>query len=344
MLLWGWLGASSLGSEVVGLRQEETERSGGREAKVGGWREDLARIGFEVPVEKLEEGEMVGQKWLIGGKRPGFLGAKVFFLVAAEPAKVADVILHFDPTDGQTVGWTEGGSVKLFQDFVRPVGDGAWTRFREALGKLPFDTLLLLEEQKEGTYHLEGREREKILQEKVEGWIAVLRGKAETFHRGGWKENGKVPAGKGTMVDFDEELREVLGENGPVRDEFRQVLTAVALGGGKTKKPVLVCDYWQLLEVDKAPAVALGCTVAREGGGRWEVADMGYWISNGYFGSISLYGIWPYGPGKSLVCRLDIVQTDPSQLMQATARMVGEGMFMREVRRACGQIKSKMEP
>ena len=97
------------------------------------------------------------------------------------------------------------------------------------------------------------------------------------------------------------------------------------------------------MEVDKAPAISLGCGVMRAGaGGRWEVADMQYWASNGYYGSISLYGIWPYGDGKSLVCRIDAAETDPEQLAQATARMIGESLFMREVKAGCDLIKKQM--
>ena len=315
------------------------------DVKRGGWKEDFERMGFEVPVGKLEEGEIVGQKWLMGGGRPGFLGAKVFFLVQSDPKKVAEFILHFDPTNGQTLGWKEDGAVKIFQEFARPPTAKTWDRFREALGKLPFDTLLRVEGQREGKYHLKPDEIGKISREKGDGWVTVLEGILQAYHRGGWKENGKVPAGQESMVDFDEELREVLEENGPVRNEFRKILTAIAMGGRNVKDDVAVTDYWQLLEVDKSPTIALGCTVARAGvGGRWEVADMAYWVSSGYFGSISLYGIWPYGAGRSLVCRVDVVETDPSQLAQATARMVGEGMFMREVRRACGDIKSRFKP
>jgi hypothetical protein len=40
---------------------------------------------------------------------------------------------------------------------------------------------------------------------------------------------------------------------------------------------------------------------------------------------------------------MDIVQTNPEQLAQATSRMVGEGMFMREVRGACEEIKNRLQ-
>ena len=37
-------------------------------AQETGWKADLKRMGFdEVPVEELEKGEIVGQKWLAGG-------------------------------------------------------------------------------------------------------------------------------------------------------------------------------------------------------------------------------------------------------------------------------------
>jgi hypothetical protein len=41
---------------------------------------------------------------------------------------------------------------------------------------------------------------------------------------------------------------------------------------------------------------------------------------------------------------MDVVQTNPAQLAQATARMVAEGMFMGEVRRACEEIKRQINP
>lgn len=304
------------------------------------WKVDLKRMGFEVPLEQLEKGEIVGAKWLAGGARPGFLGAKVFFIASAPPEKVASLILDLDPTGGKVLPWEEKATVKVYQKFPRPPSVSSWERFRSCLQKLPFDTLLGVEGKKEGRYHLTPEEIQKISGDKVDGWISVLDNKIQTFCRGGWKEVPGVPSGPGTLVDFDAELRDVLKENGPVRDEFRRVLTALAYGGRDEKEKILVNDYWMLMEVDQSPAIALGCGVMRSGpSGRWDVADMQYYASNGYYGAISIYGIWPYGEGKSLVCRVDGVLTDPGQLAQATARLIGESLFMREVKSACELIR-----
>jgi hypothetical protein len=209
---------------------------------------------------------------------------------------------------------------------------------------MPFDLLLGVKDRKGGKFHLHPGEIEKVATGKVDGWVQVLEERIQAYHRGGWKENAGVPAGEEVLIDFDENLRLVMQENGPVRDEFRRVLTALAYGGQDKKEPVEVRDYWQLMEVDKSPAVALGCAVMKEGsGGRYEVADMHYYVSNGYFGAVSLYGIWPYKDGKSLVCRIDAVETDPYQLAQATARMIGEGLFMREVKAGCQTILDKIK-
>jgi len=314
-------------------------------AQEGGWKEDLKRMGFdEVPIEEMEKGEIVGQKWLAGGARPGFLGAKAFFLAPGEPEKVARAILEFDPTKGKELGWTDEGSVKIYQAFQRPPTAEAWGRFRTALGKPPFDLLLQVEGKKEGKIHLVKEEIAKVADGKADGWVEVLQAKIQTYHRGGWKENPGVPAGPEAMIDFDNELREVLKENGPVRDEFRRVLTALAYGGRDEREPVEVRDYWQLMEVDKSPAVALGCGVMKKGkGDRYEVADIHFFASNGYYGAVSLYGVWPYGQGKSLVCRIDGVETDAQQLSQSTARMIAEGLFMREVKAGCAAILANLK-
>lgn len=322
---WGW----GHGQEAAG---QET-----------GWKADLKRMGFEAPVEELEKGEIVGEKWLAGGARPGFLGAKVFFITSGSPEKVASSILRLDPTGGRELAWGEEGTVKVYQKFSRPLTEQAWDRFRSSLEKLPFDSLLVVEGKKEGRYHLTTEEIGKITTQKIGGWVSVLGNRVETYIRGGWKETPGVPSGPGATVDFDAELREVLKENGPVRDEFRRVLTALAYGGKDEKEKIVVNDYWQLMEVDKSPTVALGCGVMRSGvGGRWEVADMQYYASNGYYGAISIYGIWPYGDGRSLVCRIDGVLTDPGQLAQATARLIGEALFMREVKSACEIVRTQI--
>ena len=337
LLLCLWVGVAGLWGSEMGLRPEGV----GQEV---GWKVELSRMGFEVPVEELEKGEVVGQKWMISGGRPGFLGAKVFFLANGEPEKVARSILLFDPTEGKVLEWKSGGAVKLFQKVARPAAAGDWSRFREALAGMPYEMMLRVEDQNEGKVHFHSDEIQEISKSGVAGYISVLTKLMQTFHRGGWKELIAVPSGRDAEVDFDAELRDVLKENGPIRDEFRRLLTALAYGGRDEKEKIEVNDYWQLMEVDKRPAVALGCGVARAGvGGRWEVADMNYYVSSGYFGSISFYGVWPYSAGRSLVCRMDVVETSAEQLAQATARMVGEGMFMREVRGACEEIKNRLQ-
>ena len=337
VLLCVWAGVGGLWGVEMGLRPEGV----GQE---GGWKVELSRMGFEAPVEELEKGEVVGQKWMISGGRPGFLGAKVFFLANGEPEKVARAILLFDPTEGKVLEWKSGGAVKIFQKVARPAAAGDWGRFREALAGMPYEMMLRVEDQNEGKVHFHSDEIQEISKSGVAGYISVLTKLMQTFHRGGWKELIAVPSGRDAEVDFDAELRDVLKENGPVRDEFRRLLTALACGGRDEKEKIEVNDYWQLMEVDKRPAVALGCGVARAGvGGRWEVADMNYYVSSGYFGSISFYGVWPYSAGRSLVCRMDVVETSAEQLAQATARMVGEGMFMREVRGACEEIKNRLQ-
>jgi len=134
-----------------------------------GWKADLKRMGFEVPVEELEKGEIVGEKWLAGGARPGFLGAKVFFVVAASPESVARKLLNLDPTQGKDLGWEENGVIKSFQKISRPPTSEDWARLRTALGKMPFETLLTVEGQKEGKYHLNAEEVKKISVEKSPG-------------------------------------------------------------------------------------------------------------------------------------------------------------------------------
>ena len=206
--------------------------------------------------------------------------------------------MEFDPTKGQELAWSAEGSVKVYQRFIRPPDAGAWGRFRTALGKPPFDILLQVEGRKEGKIHLYPEEIEKVAADKIDGWVKVLEGRIQTYHQGGWEKNQGVPAGPDHLIDFDATLTAVLQEEkqGPILKEFKAVLVLLANAGKSREGSGEFRDYWQLMEVDKSPAVALGCAVLKEGkGGRYEVADMNYFASNGYYGAVSLYGIWPYG-------------------------------------------------
>ena len=259
---------------------------------------------------------------------------------------MAKKVLEFDPTRGKTLEWAAEGSVKLNEAFSRPPSADDWIRFNEALGKPPFDVMLQVEGRKEGKIHLHPEEIQKVRDNKTEGWIQVLENRIQTYHQGGWAKNQGVPAGPDQLIDFDATLTAVLQEEkqGPILKEFNAVLVLLANAGKSKEGSGEFRDYWQLMEVDKSPAVALGCAVLRQGdGGRYEVADMHYYASNGYFGAVSLYAIWPYAEGKSLVCRIDGVETDPYQLSQATARMIGEGLFMREVKAGCKTILDKIK-
>ena len=68
-----------LWAEEIPLRNGTEEKVGVQEIKIGGWKEDLARMGFEVPIDEMEKGQIVGQKWLIAGGRPGFFGGEGIF-------------------------------------------------------------------------------------------------------------------------------------------------------------------------------------------------------------------------------------------------------------------------
>ena len=48
----------------IPLRGGAEGKVGVQEIKVGGWKEDLARMGFEVPIEEIDKGQIVGQKFL----------------------------------------------------------------------------------------------------------------------------------------------------------------------------------------------------------------------------------------------------------------------------------------
>ena len=105
----------------IPLRNGTEEKLGVQEIKAGGWKEDLARMGFEVPIEEIDQGQIVGQKWLIAGGRPGFLGAKVFFLASGDPEKVAKSIFLFDPTGGKRSRGKVLERLRCFRKYLDPL-------------------------------------------------------------------------------------------------------------------------------------------------------------------------------------------------------------------------------
>ena len=67
ILFLGCLGLSGVWGEQISLREGTGGEKVNQEIKIGGWKEDLGRMGFAVPMEEVEKGEMVGQKWMIAG-------------------------------------------------------------------------------------------------------------------------------------------------------------------------------------------------------------------------------------------------------------------------------------
>ena len=116
------------------------------------------------------------------------MGARAFFIAPAKPSEVAQKVLEFDPTRGKTLEWSAEGSVKLYEPFSRPPAGEDWARFREALGKVPFEILLQVEGRKEGRIHLHPEEIKKVAESKVDGWVQVLEERIRVYHRGGGRK------------------------------------------------------------------------------------------------------------------------------------------------------------
>jgi hypothetical protein len=128
-------------------------------------------------------------------------------------------------------------------------------------------------------------------------WAKLLLNRASRFQQNGLA--GILPyETAGDTASPATQLRTMLLEQLQIVREFAPILKKIGLLGDETSPLVKPTYYWTLFDANYHATLALGAVYQVAVGDHYQLADVGYYVSNGYYTSATLYEVWPIQVGE----------------------------------------------
>lgn len=163
-------------------------------------------------------------------------------------------------------------------------------------------------------------------------WARVLASRAQAFVGGGFAAQPPYET-TGSSVRVSEDASRLLRDDGKVRTQFASLIEGAGIGGGRgSLAPSL---YWQLFDAEGQAAFNLGASYSKATGDGFQVADVQYYASSGFYTALTFYQMWPVtvdGQTATLVWRTDLISS-PQLDLRGVERMGAGAAAMREVQK-----------
>jgi hypothetical protein len=165
-------------------------------------------------------------------------------------------------------------------------------------------------------------------------WGNVLASRAQAFASGGTSALAPYDH-TGQGVRAGDEFNAMLGQQGPIRQQFSALLGATGIGrGGGSMKPDM---YWELLSADERGVLTLGAFYSRPAsGGSIQTASALFYASGGYYAGLTLHQLWPVevnGKASTLVWRGDMVSSATVASLRGIERIAAESTMIKDISR-----------
>jgi hypothetical protein len=155
----------------------------------------------------------------------------------------------------------------------------------------------------------------------AEFWSDVLSGRAAAgvFGQPPYDHTGK-------SIRPGDEINAMLRQQPKIQKQFAGLI------GGKGEQ------FWELLEVENKGVLTLGASFNRQtSGGSYQLADVLYYASGGFYAAVTLYQLWPMevdGRPSTLVWRGDMISSSEIGELRGVERLGAESAMMRDVSKA----------
>lgn len=160
-------------------------------------------------------------------------------------------------------------------------------------------------------------------------WAKLLLDRVLRFQQNGLA--GMLPYEMaGDAVSPAAQLRKLLLEQLQVPHEFSPLLKKIGLLGNETTPSLTPFYYWTLFDADHHATLSLGAVYVLATGDRYQLADIGYYVSNDLYTSVTLYEVWPIQDGgkpAALVWRGDYFAAPLLAFTKGTER-IAYGVLM----------------
>jgi hypothetical protein len=166
-------------------------------------------------------------------------------------------------------------------------------------------------------------------------WAKLLQKRVSQFQQKAW--DGTRPYEFGTdSVSPAAQLHRLLLEQLPVAHEFAPLLKKIGLLGNDTVPSLIPFYYWTLFDADHHAAISLGAVYKLAVGDHYQLADMEYYVSNGFYASATLYEVWPIQAGgkpAALVWRGDYFAAPMLAFTKGTERIAYGALMLQDIKK-----------
>jgi hypothetical protein len=285
-----------------------------------------------VAADDLIEGEILSQRGSLLELRRG-MHVETLCLVDATSEETVRLGVTWNPTQHPSlqifrhVGFDASNPTEAFQTIwpKDPASSVRWL-LKNSLNFKPENNPFFI-----------GPDEQKKLQ------AALQAAPSELGAENGWKEilrlRSELPPQDQPHYSTDDgvstaaqEIKLIMAERPNILVRFNPLLQRI-----QAEKPEK--NYWELVELTGTgqSALVLGGTYVQRSNNHVQLADFQYFISNGYFASLSLYEFWPVeigGEKKTLLWRGDYLSAPSIALTRGVERMVTGQLMVKEIKDA----------
>jgi hypothetical protein len=267
-----------------------------------------------------------------------FIAVQSCYVAPGSPSQQIEALRRWDPTKHRELkvflhsDLPSNPTAANFEQLKNAPGNSSVRSFVAATQKLGPDLQVSREEAKKFSAGAGGGAMPASV---AAFWADVLAARAKGFVSGGMSAQPPYDHA-GSSVRASDEVNGLLREQAKIRSQFSGLLGATGIGrGAGSLKPEL---YWELLDVDDQGVVTLGASYNRGGaGGAYQVADVLYYASGGYYVALTLYQMWPVtveGKPSTLVWRGDMISAVSLGSLHGVERLASESVMMKNITKA----------
>ncbi len=130
----------------------------------------------------------------------------------------------------------------------------------------------------------------------------------------------------GEAIRAGDEINGLLRQQSKIQKQFNGLVS----GKGET--------YWELIEANNKGVLTLGASYQRQpGGGSYQLADVLYYASGGYYALVTLHQLWPVqvdGKPATLIWRGDMISSAELADLRGIERLGSESAMIKDVSKA----------
>jgi hypothetical protein len=270
-----------------------------------------------------------------------FLSVQSCYVMPGSPAQQVEALLRWDPTKHRELkvflhsDLPATPSAANFSKLEKAPDNGAVRALVNATQKLSSDLQISRDEAKKFSAASGSGGGGAIPASIAAIWTDVLVDRAKSFVNGGTSAQPPYDH-SGETIRASEELNGLLKQQEKIRRQFSGFLGETGIGRGTgSLTPEL---YWELLEVEDTGVLTLGAFYSRAGtGGSYQVGDVLYYASGGYYVALTLYQMWPVnvdGKASTLLWRGDMISAASLASLHGVERLGSESAMMKDISRA----------